>query len=29
MTEVARKAILQLTRLQIKSMGKQEGLWKK
>jgi ribonuclease PH len=29
MTEAARKAILQLTRLQKKSLGKQEGLWKK
>jgi ribonuclease PH len=29
MTEVARKAILQLTSLQIKSLGIQEGLWKK
>jgi ribonuclease PH len=29
MTEVARKAILQLTRLQKKSLGRPEGLWKK
>jgi ribonuclease PH len=29
MTAAARKAILELTRLQKKSLGKQEGLWKK
>jgi len=29
MTEAARKAILELTRLQKKSLGKQESLWKK
>jgi ribonuclease PH len=29
MTDIARKAILQLTRLQKKSLGKQQGLWKR
>jgi ribonuclease PH len=29
MTDIARKAILQLTRLQEKSLGKQRGLWKR
>ena len=28
MTDVARKAILQLTRLQKKALGKHQGLWK-
>jgi ribonuclease PH len=29
MTETARKAIQQLTKFQMKSLGKSEGLWKK
>jgi ribonuclease PH len=29
MTEASRKAIVQLTRLQMKSLGKQRGLWKR
>jgi ribonuclease PH len=29
MTETARKAIRQLTKFQMKSLGKSEGLWKK